>query len=136
MTLSLVSCNSAGTATTSPIDLSPPQAPTNLHASTDATIQRDWLIWDPSASATVSGYEIYSSATIGSTGTLVSTVDASTSDFLLPISETGGTEYYRVRAIGSNNVPSAFTASVGVDRTVWSGMPNPSRPTKGTEGDF
>src|SRR5262249_1747482 len=77
---SLVGCNSGGTSATSPIDLSPPQAPTNLHSSTDANISRDWLVWDPSASANVSGYEIYSAPSVGGTGQLITTVDASTSD--------------------------------------------------------
>lgn len=136
MSLSLVSCNSATNSTTSPIDLSPPQAPTNLHSSTDASIQRDWLIWDPSASAGVAGYEIYVSASAGTNGTLFATVDASSDSYLLPITSTGGTEFYRVRAVGSNNVPSAFTSSLSVDRTTWDGSQPPTGPTKGHDGDF
>ena len=133
---SLVGCNSGGTSATSPIDLSPPQAPTNLHSSTDANISRDWLVWDLSASANVSGYEIYSAPSVGGTGTIVATVDASTSDYLLPIVGEESTEFYRVRAIGTNHVPSAFTSTLGVDRTGWDGQPLPGDPGKGTENGF
>ena len=124
MAISLVGCNSGGTSATSPIDLSPPQAPTNLHSTTDPNISRDWLGWDLSASANVAGYEIYSSSSVGGSSTLVATVDASSSTYLLPIVGTEFTEYYRVRAIGTNNVPSAFTSTLGVDRSAWEGKPS------------
>ena len=134
---SLVSCNSGSTSSaTSPIDLSPPQAPTNLHVSNDASINRDWLIWDASASASVSSYQVYSAPTVSGTGSLVATVDASTTDFLLPISSTDGTEFYRVRAVGTNSVPSAFTTTLTVDRTAWDGPQTPGGSGKGTQGDF
>ena len=134
---SLVSCNSGSTSSaTSPIDLSPPQAPTNLHSSTDASINRDWLIWDASASASVASYQVYSSTTVSGTGSLVATVDASTTDFLLPISSADGTEFYRVRAVGTNSVPSAFTSTVSVDRTGWSEPQAPTGGGKGGQGDF
>ena len=135
--ISLVSCNSGGTSATSPIDLSPPQAPTNLHASTDTNISRDWLVWDLSASANVSSYQIYSTSSSGGSPTLVASVDASTSDFLLPLVGTQTTEYYRVRAVGTNSVPSAFTSTLGVDRTAWDGNPvPPGDPGKGTDSGY
>ena len=130
---SLVGCNSGGTSISIPTDLSPPQAPTNLHSTTDASISRDWLVWDPSASANVSSYQIYSSPSVGGTSTLVGTVDASGSDYLLPIVGESTTEYYRVRAVGTNSIPSAFTSTVGVDRTGWEGPLAPGEPGKGTE---
>jgi len=133
---SLVGCNSGGTSATSPIDLSPPQAPTNLRSSTDPSINRDWLEWDASASANVSSYEVYKSSTSGGAGTLVTSVDAGTTDVLLPVVSADGTEYYRVRAIGTNSVPSAFTSTVGVDRSGWDGPLAPKGPGQGTEGDF
>ena len=137
MAMSLVGCNSGGTSATSPIDLSPPQAPTNLHSSTDTNISRDWLVWDLSASANVSSYEIYSTPSVGGTGTIIATVDASTADYLLPVIGESTTEYYRVRAIGTNSVPSAFTSTLGVDRTGWDGSTqNPGTPGKGTDGGF
>src|SRR5262249_134417 len=108
-----------GTSATSPIDLSPPQAPTNFHSTTDATISRDWLVWDQSASANVSGYQIYSAPSPTGSGTLIATVDAGSTDYLLPIVNDSSTEFYRVRAMGTNNVPSAFTSTLGVERSGW-----------------
>lgn len=137
MATSLVGCNSGSTSsTTSPIDLSPPQAPTNLHSNTDAAINRDWLVWDPSASATVASYQVYSSPTSSATGTLIATVDASSTDYLLPLTNISSTEFYRVRAVGTNDVPSAFTSSVSVDRTAWEGGRPTTDPGRGTEGAF
>jgi len=134
--MSLVSCNSGGTSATSPIDLSPPQAPTNLHSTTDTNISRDWLVWDLSASANVSSYQIYATSSSGGSPTLVASVDASTADYLLPIVGSGTTEYYRVRAVGTNSVPSAFTSTLGVDRTAWDGNPIPGDPGKGTDSGY
>ncbi len=138
MATSLVSCNSGSTSSaTSPIDLSPPQAPSNLHDTNDPAIHRDWLVWDLSASAGVSGYQVYSSPTSSATGTLIATVDAATTDYLLPLTSVDGTEFYRVRAVGTNDVPSAFTSTLSVDRTAWDGS-QPSRGPggKGGQGDF
>ncbi len=137
MATSLVSCNSGSTSSaTSPIDLSPPQAPTNLHGINDPAINRDWLAWTPSASASVAAYEVYSSPSSSASGTLLTTLDPSTTDYLLPITGVDGTEFYRVRAVGTNNVPSAFTATLSLDRTAWEGTHPNSDPGKGTEGDF
>jgi hypothetical protein len=133
LAISLVGCNSGGTSATSPIDLSPPQAPTNLHSTTDENISRDWLVWDLSASANVAGYEIYSTSSTGGSARLVGSVDATASEYILPIIGSETTEYYRVRAIGTNDVPSAFTATLGVDRSSWDGNPTTSIPGKGTE---
>ena len=137
MATSLVSCNSGSTSsTTSPIDLSPPQAPTNLHGINDAAINRDWLAWTPSASASVAAYEVYSSPSSSASGTLVTTVDAATTDYLLPITGVSGTEFYRVRAVGTNDVPSAFTSTLSVDRTAWDGTQPTKSPSNGGKGDF
>lgn len=134
LAISLVSCGSNSTSSiTSPVDLSPPQAPSNLRDNHDAAINRDWLQWSPSASAAVAGYEIYSSPTSSSTGTLVATVDASSGDYLLPLTSVDGTEFYRVRAVGSNNVPSAFTSTLSVDRSAWEGGPTKGAPSGGTD---
>jgi hypothetical protein len=132
---SLVGCSSNGTSATSPIDLSPPQAPTNLHSTTDDNISRDWLVWDLSASANVAGYEIYATSSVGGSATLVASVDATTSNFILPIVAEETTEFYRVRAVGTNNVPSAFTSTVGVERTGWEGTTS-GAPGKGTENGY
>lgn len=125
---SLVSCNSgSSTSSTSPVDLSPPQAPSNLHSINDTRISREWLVWDASASPTAAQYEIFSSPTSTASGTLVATVDASSTDYLLPLTNVSMTEFYRVRAVGGNAVPSAFTSSVGVDRTAWEGNTLPNK---------
>jgi len=121
LAISLVGCNSGGTSATSPLDLSPPQAPTNLHSNTDSNINRDWLVWDLSASANVASYQIYSTSSSGGSATLVASVDANTTDFILPIVGSSTEEYYRVRAVGTNSVPSAFTSTLGVDRSAWDG---------------
>ena len=137
MTIPLISCKSSGTSTTNPIDLSAPQAPTNLRSVADpVVVGRETLFWDASASAGVLGYEVYSSTTPSGTATLVSTVNAGTTDLVLPLVAAQTMEYYRVRAIGSNNVPSAFTSTLGVDRIAWDGGGTGGSPGKGTEGDF
>src|SRR5205814_1399276 len=136
MATSLVSCNSGSTSpATSPIDLSPPQAPTNLRVTDDTSINRDWLIWDASASASVSSYQVYSATTPSGTGTLIGTFDASTTDYLLPISSTDATEFYRVRAVGTNSVPSAFTSTLSVDARAGTSprpRPAPARAARAT----
>ena len=130
----LVGCNSSSESPTSPIDMSPPQAPTNLHSTVDATTSREWLIWDLSASASVASYQVYVSDSPGGTGTLVASVDASSGDMLLPIVVESTTEFYRVRAVGTNDVPSAFTSSVSVDRGGFEAPQPTGKNGKGTEG--
>ena len=76
---------------------------------------------------------MYSTDTPGGTGTYVATVDASTYQFVLPIVVESTTEYYRVRAIGTNDVPSAFTSTIGVDRGSFEGPQPVGKPGKGTE---
>ena len=128
---SLVGCSSNSESPTSPTDLSPPQAPTNLHATVDATTSREWLVWNLSASASVASYEVYSVDSSGGTGTLVASVDASSGDFLLPI-VVEATEYYRVRAVGTNNVP---VRSLRPSRSTAASAPRPTgKNGKGTEG--
>ena len=126
MATSLVSCNSGSTSSaTSPIDLSPPQAPTNLRVTDDTSINRDWLIWDASASASVSSYQVYSATTPSGTGTLVGTFDASTTDYLLPISSTDATEFYRPERLHFHAVGGPH----GLERA-----PAPERPRQGRPG--
>ena len=137
LSISLTGCNLGSTTSpTSPIDLSPPQSPTNLRSVTDDAINRDWLMWDASASASVSSYEVYSSPTSSASGTLIARVGASATDFLLPLTNISSTEYYRVRAVGSNNVPSAFSTYVGVDRSAFDGVPTTGGDGKGADGDL
>lgn len=127
---SLVGCSKKSTSSLAPIDLSPPATPSNIHGFTDASISRDWVMWDASASANVGSYEIYMGAS--APGELVATVDANTSSYMLPLSGQAVTEYYRVRAVSINNVPSAFTSNLSLDRTVWDGAVGPN--TGGNKG--
>ncbi len=129
----LVGCSNNPESPTSPTDLSPPQAPTNLHSTEDLATSREWLLWDPSASASVASYEIYSSDSPGGTGTYVATVDAGSSQFVLPLVVESTTEFYRVRAIGTNDIPSAFTTTIPVDRGGFDGPQPIGKPGKGTE---
>jgi hypothetical protein len=44
------------------------------------------------------------------------------------------TEFYRVRAVGTNDVPSAFTSSVSVDRGGFDAPQPIGKQGKGSEG--
>ena len=126
MTLSLVGCNSDTTSSvTGPDDLSPPQAPSNLNSRYDVPTQRDWLNWQPSASAGVASYEVHWSDTPGGVGNRLGIVSSSDTDFALPIVPENTLEYYRLRAVGTNGVPSAFTLPIEVQRSGWTeGQPS------------
>ena len=120
MTLSLVGCNSDSTSSViGPDDLSPPQAPSNVHSRYDVPTQRDWLGWNPSASANVASYEVHWSDSPSGIGRRLGTVDATDVDYPLPIVPENTQEYYRLRAVGTNGVPSAFTAPILVQRSGW-----------------
>jgi len=130
---SITGCGSDSTSPTSPMDMSPPAAPGNLQASSDPATGSEWLDWEPSASVNVARYEVYVSDTPGGSETLAAVVDGSASDYLLPATVETVTEYYRVRAVGTNDVPSAFTSTVPVDRDGWNGLQPTSGPDKNTE---
>lgn len=136
MTVSLIGCNSDSTSPTSPIDDAPPQAPSNLRSSRDAAIQRDWLEWDASASAGVASYVVHVSSTPSGNGAPVATVDASNTNYLLALVGEATTEYYRVRAIGANHVPSAFSAPVTINRAPWTGLAPPAGSDPSTVDPF
>jgi hypothetical protein len=132
--VSVTGCSKDPTSPLDNIDLSPPAAPGNLEATSDPATGREWLDWDPSASLNVASYEVYVSDTPGGSGTIVATVDGASSDFLLPGTIETVTEYYRVRAIGTNAVPSAFSSTVSVNRDGWDGVRPNQGPDKGSEG--
>jgi hypothetical protein len=137
MAISLTSCNSGSTSSaTNPVDLSPPQAPSNLRTVHDAATNRDWVLWDASASATVAEYELYSAPTSSASGTMVTTTDPNTTSFALPMSSIDNTEFYRVRAVGTNSVPSAFTSTLSVTRTAYSAPRTAPGSGRGGEGDL
>jgi fibronectin type 3 domain-containing protein len=117
LALTLASCGKDSKSITSPVvDLSPPQAPSNLQAVSDAAAQRDYLTWDLSASASVT---VYMQGTTSNNQVLVASVDANTAEFILPLCTNASTEMFRVRAIGTNAVPSAFSNTVAINRTLW-----------------
>ena len=136
LAVTLAGCGNNSESITSPVDLSPPQAPTNLHSMNDAATSRDWLVWTPSASVNVASYEVYSSENPSGMNNHVATLDGSSSNFVLPIVDSNTTEYYRVRAIGTNNVPSAFSGVIQVDRGAFDGLQPSTGPGKGFDGGF
>lgn len=133
---SIAGCSSDSTSPTSPTDYSPPATPGNLHATQDPATGSDWLDWDPSTSSDVAIYEIQILDSPGGTGSQMAIVDGSTSAFLLPMSVSGGMEYYRVRAVSESDIPSTFTPTVAVDRGTFQGdAPAPAKPGRGSEGE-
>lgn len=131
----LAGCSKSTESPTSPMDMSPPQSPSNLRSQRDNATNRDWIAWNQSASASVLSYEILVSDNPGANGDVVATVDATSDDFVLPIVAENTTEYYRVRAVGTNRIPSAMTPAIQVDRTGFEGTsPTTSTPGKGSEG--
>ena len=135
MTLSLAGCNSDSSSITAPVDLSPPQSPSNVHSRFDVPTQRDWLVWDPSASVNVASYEVHYSTSPSGIDHVLGTVPASNSEIALPPATQGSVEYYRLRAIGANGVPSAYTSPTTVTRSGWDGGTSPTSGNPGTEGN-
>lgn len=104
------------TAADIPTDSSAPAAP--VVQGTTFNGSADVLDWNASASANVSGYEIYfysPSPTRDNSFVLVGTVGANETEFVLPGGS--GTEYFRVRAISSTGVRSASSATATVERS-------------------
>jgi hypothetical protein len=135
MAISLAGCNSDGTTSiTDPGDTSPPQSPANVHTRYDAPTQRDWLVWDPSASANVAGYEVHYSDSPSGIDHNLGSVDAFTNEYPMPLVPDNTTQYYRLRAIGDNGIVSAFTAPIEVLRASWDGGQAPS-PDPGKSDD-
>lgn len=137
MTLSLLGCGSESPSSiTGPDDTSPPQAPANVASRYDEATNRDWLTWDPSASANVVGYEVHYSDSPSGIDINLGSVEASENEYVLPPVAEPTTQWYRLRAIGSNGVPSAFTSPVEVQRAGWTGSQTPttgSEPTHDSE---
>jgi hypothetical protein len=135
MTLFLVGCNSESPTSVIPEDLSPPQAPANVHARFDVPTGRDWLAWDPSSSPNVSAYEVHYSDSPSGIDHTLGNVDSGSNEYALPLVAENTTQYYRLRAIGNNGVPSAFTPPIQVQRSGWDGGQDPNDPKPGTAGD-
>ena len=137
---SLTGCGN-GTTTTRPVvllDTTPPAAPSNVHGTFDAQGNRDYLNWDLSASPDVASYEVWlyaANPSVGGTGTLLASVNASIAFVALPISGTATTQFFRIRAVDASGNVSAYSATAGVDRHIWNGgSSGPSPGNTGGEG--
>lgn len=97
------------------LDPAPPAAPTALHSVYADGPGYDYLMWTKSSSASVTGYEIYQSTTLGGTPVYVTTVGASLNNVILPNVEADCTMYYQVRARAGSNV-SSYSAALAVVR--------------------
>lgn len=123
-TLTMTGCGSSQvTSSNNPVDSSPPAAPTAVSMTTENATSRDFLNWNPSASSDVVNYEVFRFADASSTtgGVLVGTVSSDQDYLLLPLVGAGVTEFYRVRAVNSNDVPSSYSTNCSADRTAWVG---------------
>lgn len=121
----LAGCGNTASSVVSPdLDNAPPASPTSVQVSHDALINVDDLVWSPSVSPNVQSYEIhrYSSSPSGNAaGEAVWVVDASETSLRLPLVNSDRTEFYRVRAIAANLVPSAFSGPAVADRRGYAG---------------
>lgn len=97
------------------LDPAPPSAPTALHSVYADAPGYDYLMWTKSGSASVTGYEIYQSATSGGTPVYVTSVGPNISSVILPNVEADCTMYYQVRARAGSNF-SAYSAALAVVR--------------------
>ncbi len=121
----VVGCGSTANSVVSPdLDNAPPASPTGVQVTHDAAINIDDLVWSPSASANVGAYEIhrYGSTPSGNAaGDDVILVGADQTSLRLPLVNSDRTEFYRVRAISSSDVASAYSGSAQADRLRFQG---------------
>lgn len=108
-------------STTAPTTLAatPPAAPTNLSGLYNASTQKDYLIWTASTSPGVANYEVWQYSgdpAAGNSGSLVGTVASSLSFLALPTPTQNLTFYYRMRSLDASSTPSAFSATVSIQR--------------------
>jgi len=123
-TLTMTGCGTSKvTSSNNPVESAPPAAPTAVSMTTEDATSRDYLNWNPSASSDVVSYEVFRFADASSTtgGVLVGTVSSDQDYILLPLVGEGVTEFYRVRAMNSNDVPSSYSTNCSADRTAWVG---------------
>ncbi len=90
------------------------------HASpVDAT---DALVWQASASANVTGYEIYMYSpdpTRDNSYVLIGETRGATTQYLLPFADAGTVQYFRVKAVTSTGARSAASSTVNASRTAF-----------------
>jgi len=121
-TLTMTGCGSSKvTSPNNPVESAPPAAPTSVIMTTEDATSRDYLNWNASASSDVVSYEVFRFADASSTtnGELVGTVGSDQVSIVLPLVGSDVTEFYRVRAVNSNDVSSAYSTNCSADRTAW-----------------
>ncbi len=115
------SSNSNGpTAADIPTDNSAPSAPVVLGSSRNVTDGTDVLTWQPSASANVTGYEVYMYSpdpARDNSYELLGVTRGPISQFQLPAADDGAVQYFRVKAVSSTGVRSAASATSTITRT-------------------
>ncbi|MCC6350059.1 MAG: hypothetical protein IT347_10780 [Candidatus Eisenbacteria bacterium] len=124
--LALAGCGKSteSVAPTTPLDTTPPAAPSNVAGSYDAASERDYLNWDGSSSADVASYEIWQYETdpsLGGTGVLLGSTDAAAGSYALPLTRQARVAWFRVRAIDEAGNQSAFSNGSSYDLHAWDG---------------
>ena len=118
------------------LDTTPPAAPTAVAGSFDAAAQRDYLNWDGSTSPDVAGYEVWqyeSDPSLGGTGVLIGSTDASAESYALPLTSEARPVWFRVRAADESGNLSAFSLGAQHELHAWEGTPN-GRDGRGRDG--
>lgn len=103
--------NSTPTGVTT-LDQTAPAAPSQLLKESDPTNPSGLLVWEPSTSANVSSYEVYRYSPDPSREdayVLVGESDATVTQYPLPYSYESQTAYYRLKAVSTAGVKSAWS---------------------------
>lgn len=136
--LTMTSCGGSNVASpTNPVESAPPAAPTSVIMTTEDATSRDYLNWNASASSDVVSYQIFrfEDGTSTTNGELVANVPSDQVYIVLPLVSSSVTEYYRVRAVNSTDVPSSYSTNCSADRTAWTRGGQPDDPNDhGKEG--
>lgn len=134
----LAGCGKSSSLTSSDpaLDPAPPAAPSSLSSTYAATVGYDYLYWNLSSSASVTGYEIWESATLGGTAVKVGTVGSRVNNLVLPNVDADCTRYYQVRARAASGQFSALSSAVAVDRHVVVSNQNGGINGSGVGGGF
>ncbi len=120
LALALSGCGTSTSPTSSvpSLDSSPPAAPTQLSSTLDATSGSQYLEWAPSASPSVTRYEVFvysPSPARDNAYVMAGTTDANTPRFHLPLVPEVTQQYYRVRAVaGASNIQGALSPVVAI----------------------
>jgi fibronectin type 3 domain-containing protein len=109
----LAGCGKSSSPTSvSSLDTTPPPAPTNLRAVSDAQGHFS-LTWSPSTAADLAGYEVWQSVPGSGTFTLAARVTEGSCP--LPITAQGTDKDYRVRAYDTTGNRSAYSSTLAAE---------------------